>query len=121
VVETLLDMFGTNLGGGYDIGCRFKTTLKNSALGKKAEELKYTFLVGSFHGHAYNQLCQLSHLATYMDGLGLSDLEGAKHLFSKSNDLASSIRHAIVFHQRQRITNYFKHLDSTDTYKSLSK
>ncbi|KAG2109486.1 hypothetical protein DEU56DRAFT_874508 [Suillus clintonianus] len=27
IVSKLLDVFGSNLGGGYDIGCQFKTTL----------------------------------------------------------------------------------------------
>ncbi|KAG1731393.1 hypothetical protein EDB19DRAFT_1896940 [Suillus lakei] len=31
--DTLLDTFGSNLGGGYDIRCQFKTTLNNSSLG----------------------------------------------------------------------------------------
>lgn len=121
MVETLLNAFGPKLGVGYDIGCRFKTTIAKSQLGPRAKELEYTSLVGSFHGHAHNRLCQLSHLATYVEGLGLSDLEGAERLFSRSNDLASSVRHSSVFHRQQRIVNFFKHLDTTDTYEGLSK
>jgi hypothetical protein len=120
VVDVLLDAFGSNLGGRYDIRCRFKTTLSRSALGPRARELSYTSLVGAFHGHAHNRMCQLSNLATYVEGLGLSDLEGAERLFSRSNDLASSMRHSSVFHRQQQIVTFFQHLDSTDTYENLS-
>lgn len=120
-VEILLDTFGDKLGGGYDIGCHFKTTLARSELGPRAKDLSYTSLVGAFHGHAHNRICQLTHLATYVDGLGMSDLEGAERLFSRSNDLASSIRHSSVFHRQQKIVSFFKHLDSTDTYEGLSQ
>src|SRR6202034_1607916 len=83
VVEKMLDVFGRDLGGGFDIGCRFETTLYNSLLGPHARELNHTSLVGSFHGHAHRHLCQLRHLATYIKGLGLEDLEGCERAFSK--------------------------------------
>ncbi|EGO04866.1 hypothetical protein SERLA73DRAFT_34185, partial [Serpula lacrymans var. lacrymans S7.3] len=76
VVEKLLDVFSKGLGGGFDISCKFKTTLSNSPLGRRARNLNHTCLVGSFHGHAHRHLCQLDHLATYVNGLGLEDLEG---------------------------------------------
>ncbi|KAJ7745632.1 hypothetical protein B0H14DRAFT_3097129 [Mycena olivaceomarginata] len=94
VVEVLLDTFGLKLGGGYDIGCHFESTLKNSELGDKARTNRFKSLVGSFHGHAHNQLCQLSFLATYVEGLGLEDLEGCERYFSRSNALAKSVRYA---------------------------
>ncbi|KAF9030501.1 hypothetical protein BJ165DRAFT_1417723 [Panaeolus papilionaceus] len=119
-VNALLDAFGHNLGIGYDIGCKFKTTLRQSQLGSWAEELNAKCLVGSFHGHAHNRICQLQHLATYVEGLGLEDLEGCEPFFSKSNALASSIRHASIFHRRQKINKYIKHLDSRETYLTLS-
>jgi hypothetical protein len=77
-IEVLLKALRSNLGGGYDIGCRFSTTLCQNNLGPHAHELNYTLLVGSFHGHAHNHLCQLSNLATYIDGISLEDLEGCK-------------------------------------------
>jgi hypothetical protein len=113
VVSKLLDAFGNDLGGGYDIGCRFKTTLSRSMLGQRAQKLNHTSLVGAFHGHAHQRLCQLDHLATYVDGLGLEDLEGCERTFSKSNALASTVRYASVFHWRQAIANYFQHNDTT--------
>ncbi|KAG6874615.1 hypothetical protein C0992_007271 [Termitomyces sp. T32_za158] len=95
MVEALLDAFGARLGAGYDIG--------------------------SFHGHAHNRLCQLSFLAKYIKGLGLEDLEGCERFFSKSNALASSTRHASIFHRKQKIYEFVKHMDKTDTYQALSQ
>ncbi|KAJ3552822.1 hypothetical protein NP233_g12786 [Leucocoprinus birnbaumii] len=120
VVEALLDVFGAGIGGGYDIGCQFSTTLARSSLGVRAQELRYKSLVGSFHGHAHNRLCQLSNLATYVEGMGLEDLEGCERFFSKSNALASSVRYASVFHRRQAITEYMRHMDVYETSQSLS-
>src|ERR1700722_18325833 len=121
VVEKMLKTFGSNLGGGYDIGCKFATTLDQSHLGPNARQLNYTSLVGAFHGHAHNRICQLSHLATYTEGLGLEDLEGCERAFSRSNALASSQRHSSRFHRQQDIVTYFQHMDKTDIYQSLSE
>lgn len=119
-VEVLLDAFGSKIGGGYDIGCKFATTLKNSELGDRASKLQYTPLVGAFHGHAHNHICQLLHLATYVEGMGLEDLEGCERFFSKSNALASSVRYSSAFHHKQRIVEYIKHTDAFETSQNLS-
>ena len=74
----------------------------------------------SFHGHTHNRLCQLQHLATYVKGLGLEDLEGCKCAFSKSNALTSSICYASVFHRMQAISTYFEHNDTFEVYQNLS-
>jgi len=121
VTSRLLDAFGSGLGGGYDIGCCFKTTLASSVLGERACSLNYTSLVNSFHGHAHNRLCQLDNLTTYIEGLRLEDLEGCKRAFSKSNALISSIRYASVFHRRQVIAYYFEYNDEMEVYANLSK
>ncbi|KAJ7838459.1 hypothetical protein B0H14DRAFT_3087059 [Mycena olivaceomarginata] len=121
VVEVLLDTFGLKLGGGYDIGCHFESTLKNSELGDKARTNRFKSLVGSFHGHAHNRLCQLSFLATYVEGLGLEDLEGCERYFSRSNALAKSVRYASKFHRRQEITTFMKQIDDLEVYANLSK
>ena len=120
MVELLLAVFGIRLGGGYDAGCKFGSTIATSPLGKCAKDLQYRSLVGSFHGHAHNRLCQLKFLATYVKGLGLEDLEGCERMFSKSNGLASSVRHASVFHRRQKIAGFMKHTDENETYQNLS-
>jgi hypothetical protein len=120
-VEALLEAFGPDIGGGYDIGCKFGITLARSPLGRRAIHLRYKALIGSFHGHAHNRLCQLRYLATYVKGLGLEDLEGGERFFSKSNALAASIRHASVFHRKQKIIEFTKHMDQNETYQNLSK
>lgn len=120
VVEALLEAFGMRTGGGYDIGCKFRTTLDLSELGPLARQLDYKSLVGSFHAHAHNRLCQLAHLATYVKGMGLEDLEGCERFFSKSNAFASSLRYASVFHRQQKIVEFMKHTDAFETSRNLS-
>ncbi|KAF8340079.1 hypothetical protein F5887DRAFT_1062711 [Amanita rubescens] len=121
ITNVLLQAFGPDLCIGYDIGCKFGTTVKTSPLGDLATELNFRSLVGSFHGHVHGRICQLSHLATYVEGLGLEDLEGCEWFFSKSNALAASVRYASVFHRQQSIVNYMQHVDNYETYASLSK
>ncbi|EIW83300.1 hypothetical protein CONPUDRAFT_42015, partial [Coniophora puteana RWD-64-598 SS2] len=120
VVKKILDTFGPKLGGGYDIGCHFKTTLANSDLGRLAAELKHECLVGAFHGHAHRRLCQLVHLATYVQGLGLEDLEGCERLFSKLNALAAAVRYASPLRRRQAIASFLEHNDGFEVYANLS-
>ncbi|KAJ7440038.1 hypothetical protein FB451DRAFT_1059100 [Mycena latifolia] len=120
IVDALLDVFGPDIGGGYDIGCGFGTTVRNSPMAEKAARLNFKSLVGSFHGHAHNRRCQLTFLATYVPGMGLEDLEGCERFFSKSNALARSTRYASVFHRRQTIATYLAHTDILDTYANLS-
>ncbi|KAL4066600.1 hypothetical protein J3A83DRAFT_4359993 [Scleroderma citrinum] len=120
VVSRLLDAFGKGLGGGYDIRCKFKTTLSRSSLSEHAWLLAHTPLVRSFHRHAHSCLCQLDHLMTYVEELGLEDLEGCECTFSKSNALTSTIHYSGMFHHMQAITNYFEHNDEHDVYANLS-
>ncbi|KAJ7796630.1 hypothetical protein B0H13DRAFT_2245375 [Mycena leptocephala] len=121
ITDALLDAFGPDLGEGYDIGCGFATTIKNSPIGEKARRLNLRALVGAFHGHAHNRMCQLRFLTTYVRGLGLEDLEGCERFFSKSNALSRSTRYASVFHRRQSIATYLAHVDNFETYANLSK
>ena len=85
VVNKMLMTFGKNQGGRYDTGCQFKTTLNNSSMGPLARSLNYTSLVDTFHGHAHQRLCQLTHLATYQRDLGIEDLGMCERAFSKLN------------------------------------
>ncbi|KIM58061.1 hypothetical protein SCLCIDRAFT_28331 [Scleroderma citrinum Foug A] len=121
VTSKLLDAFGSDLGGRYNIGCRFKTTLTSSVLGECARSLNYTSLINASHGHAHNRLCQLDNLTTYVEGLGLEDLEGCEQAFSKSNALASSIQYASIFHRRQAIAYYFEYNNEMEVYANLTK
>lgn len=121
ITAKLLDVFGEDLAQGYDIGCKFGTTIRRTPfIGPRARSLNLHSLVGSFHGHAHNRLCQSQFLATYVRGLGLEDLEGCERFFSKSNDLAASTRYSSTFHRRQAIFTFCKHRDSFETYQNLS-
>ncbi|KIJ57766.1 hypothetical protein HYDPIDRAFT_34807 [Hydnomerulius pinastri MD-312] len=120
VVNKLINTFGSDLGGSYDIGCQFSTTLANSSIGPLAQSSRHSCLVGAFHGHAHRRLCQLSHLTLYTEGLGLKDLETCEHTFSKSNALASTVRHSSIFHRQQSINSYFEHNDDYEVYANLS-
>ncbi|KAI5999676.1 hypothetical protein EDD15DRAFT_2160411 [Pisolithus albus] len=120
VVSKLLDMFGDNLAGGYDIGCKFGATLNRSVVGPRAQALNYTSLVPAFHGYAHRRLCQLRFLARYVDGLGLEDLEGCERTFSKTNGLASAVRYASAFHRCQAIAGYVAHNDEYKVYQNLT-
>ncbi|KAJ7192983.1 hypothetical protein GGX14DRAFT_305777, partial [Mycena pura] len=120
ISNTMLDAFGPDLGQGYDIGCDFETTIQNSPLGPKAAALNLKMLVGAFHGHGHNRRCQLDFLTTYVEGLGIEDLEGCERLFSKTNALARSTRYASAFHRKQSIKTYLAHVDTFDTYANLS-
>lgn len=119
-VEKLMNTLGDRLGGGYDIGCKFTATLKSSLIHELANTLHYRSLVGAFHGHAHNRLCQITNLAMYVFGMGLEDLEGCERAFSKSNALARGTRYSSVFHRQQTIASYFEHNDNYDVYANLS-
>ncbi|KAI5984422.1 hypothetical protein EDD15DRAFT_2375241 [Pisolithus albus] len=105
-VSKLLDVFGDSLAGGYDIGCKFGTTLNRSTVGPRARALNYTSL--------------LRYLARYVDGIGLEDLEGCERLFSKTNGLASAVHYASAFHRRQAIAGYIAHNDEHEVYLNLT-
>ncbi|KAJ7757897.1 hypothetical protein B0H16DRAFT_1314184, partial [Mycena metata] len=118
--NAVMDAFGSDLGIGYDIGCGHETTIKNSPLGERAKKLNFKTLVGAFHGHAHNRLCQLKHLAIYVLGLGLEDMEGNERFFSQSNCLSRAVQYASVYHRRQSIAIYLAHMDTYETYANLS-
>ncbi|KIK22288.1 hypothetical protein PISMIDRAFT_11754 [Pisolithus microcarpus 441] len=96
------------------------TTLSRSTVGPRAQALNYTSLVLAFHGYAHRHLCQLHFLARYVDGLGLEDLEGCEHTFSKTNGLASAVRYASLFHHCQAIAGYVVHNDEHNVYQNLT-
>ncbi|KAJ7084524.1 hypothetical protein B0H15DRAFT_923560 [Mycena belliarum] len=120
VIHHLIRVLG-ELGDGYDIGCKFKNMVNaHPVLGPFAREHRFRSLVGAFHGHAHNRRCQLCNLATYVEGVGLEDLEECESFFSKSNALAASTRYATTFHRRQAISTYMQHTDVFDTYQGLA-
>src|ERR1700678_4341636 len=60
-------------------------------------------------------------LTTYVEGLGLEDLEGCERFFAKLNALASGTWYASTFHRRQAISEYALFTDKFETYANLSK
>ena len=119
IVNRLIDVFGTKIGCAYDIGCAFSKTLENSSLSQKANDAAFRLMVGAFHGHAHNRRCQLQWHPLYIRGTGHSEGEGCEHVFSSSNDLARSTRHATRFHRHQSIEEHFNFWDQ-DKYANLS-
>jgi hypothetical protein len=55
----------------------------------------------------------------YIEGTGMTEGEGCEHVFSSSNDLARSTRHASTFHCHQTIEEHFTFWDQ-DKYAALS-
>jgi hypothetical protein len=105
---------------GYDIGCGFSITANRSALlGPKIRDNQLRFCVGSFHGHAHCRSCQLDWHPLYIPGTGLEDFEGNERIFSESNSLAASTRHASEFHRKQAIIRHFDRWN-LDKYAELS-
>jgi hypothetical protein len=119
LLNHLMSVFGEKGGCAYDIGCAFSKTLGNSSLGPRAAALNLRLMVGAFHGHAHNRRCQLDWHPMYINGTGHTEGEGCEHVFSASNELARSTRHASAFHRHQTIEEHFAFWDA-DKYAALS-
>ncbi|KAG1739229.1 hypothetical protein EDD22DRAFT_982290 [Suillus occidentalis] len=119
LIDKLLNVYGKNGGCAYDIGCAFSKTLSNSSFGPRVHDLGFWLMVGSFHGHAHNRKCQLHWHPMYIRGTGHTEGEGCEHIFSASNDLARSTRHASSFHRHQSLEEHFSFWDQ-DKYAALS-
>lgn len=96
------------------------STASNSSLAAKVQALNLRFMVGAFHGHAHNRLCQFNWHPMYIDGMGNTEGEGCEHVFSASNELARSTRHVSRFHRHQAIKQHFAFWNQ-DKYEALSK
>ena len=107
ILNRLLDVYGFDIGGAYDIACGFGKIVQWSSLGKKAAEFRYQGIVPAFHGHAHNRGCQVNWHPMYMEGTGLEDFEECERTFSKSNELAPCTRLATAFHRHQKIEQHF--------------
>lgn len=119
LLNHLMSVFREKGGCAYDIGCAFAKTLANSSLGPRAAALDLRLMVGAFHGHAHNRRCQLDWHPMYINGTGHTEGEGCEHVFSASNELARSTRHASAFHRHQTIEEHFAFWDA-DKYATLS-
>ncbi|KAG1750862.1 hypothetical protein EDB19DRAFT_1893370 [Suillus lakei] len=118
-VDHLMTVYGENGACTYDIGCAFSKTLSTSSLGPRAQSLALHMMVGAFHGHAHNRKCQLDWHLMFITGTGHTEGEGCEHIFSSSNELVWSTRHASAFHRHQSIEEHFMFWDA-DKYATLS-
>lgn len=104
-----------------DIGCAFKKTIAASRLvGPIAAERELFVLVNAFHGWAHNRACQCEHHPLYTIGMGIEDLEGMERLFSSTNNVTPTVRHASRFHWLQAYDLHFQQWDA-DKYENLCK
>ena len=121
IVDKLIDIFGQDILVGYDIGCGFSSTANNSPIfGPVLRQAGGQFCVNSFHGHAHCRKCQLEWHPTYVAGTGLEDFETCERVFSESNRVAATTRHASTFHRRQAIVRHFERWNH-DKYSEMSK
>ena len=120
VVKCLIDLAGKKIGCAYDIGSVFETTLHGTSLKQLVDSNQFRLMVGAFDGHAHNRSCQLQWHPTYIEGTGHTEGEGCEHVFSSSNELARSARHASRFHWHQMIEEHFIFWNE-DKYANLSE
>ncbi|KIJ27126.1 hypothetical protein M422DRAFT_215978 [Sphaerobolus stellatus SS14] len=121
LTSCLIDLFGSDIAIGYDIGCAFSSTVASSPLvGPKAKEANLRFFVPTFHGHAHNRGCQVRWHPLYNTLAGLEDFETCERIFSMSNHLASTTRFASKFHRQQAIEEHFSYWDELK-YANLSQ
>ena len=119
-IPHLLELFDHPIRLGYEIVCLFSTTLMKSMVGVSAQHHGLHMVVPAFHGHAYNQTCQLSFHILMSPGFSLEDLETCEHVFSGSNAMAQLTHHATPFHFWQFIDMHFQQWDK-DKHANLGK
>ncbi|KAM6494952.1 hypothetical protein JOM56_009575 [Amanita muscaria] len=111
--------------------CRHKMVLAACDMIKSGELSKYPLavvnrlisLAGAKIGCAYDIGCVFETTlasVTVAAGTGHSEGDGCEHVFSSSNDLARTTRHATRFHRHQAIEEHFKFWDE-DKYANLSQ
>jgi hypothetical protein len=119
-LNKLFDLYGPDLGLGYDIMCDFMKTVAASSLGPRASALRLRGVVPSFHGHSHNRSCQVHWHPRYIDGAGTEDWEECERTFKKSDELAPVTRLATPFHREQQINELFDFHD-LDKHASSGK
>ncbi|KAJ6573774.1 hypothetical protein DFH09DRAFT_1246596 [Mycena vulgaris] len=120
IVKRLLDLYGAELGLGYDIMCAFFKTLLRSSLGCRVVAVRMRGVVPAWHGHAHNRGCQVDWHPLYVEGVGLEDFEECERTFCQSNNLATVTRLSTPFHRQQQIDEHFNFHD-LDKYASSGK
>ncbi|KAG6886804.1 hypothetical protein C0992_002291 [Termitomyces sp. T32_za158] len=104
---------------GYDIGCTFAITIKNSSLGPDFRNNGCCCCVNAFHGYSHNYLCQLRNHPNAIEGVGLEDLETLKHVFSSSNVLGAVTCYMSAYRRQIFIDLHFQHWDH-EKYANLA-
>ncbi|KAI0686976.1 hypothetical protein C8Q76DRAFT_772245 [Earliella scabrosa] len=105
---------------GYDIGCEFTATIRNSSIASNFASSGSRFCVPAFHGYSHDYDCQTKFHPNRIVGMGLEDLETMERIFSVSNQLASVIRYASPYRRRALIALFFDHWDA-ERYASLGQ
>ncbi|KAJ7734258.1 hypothetical protein B0H16DRAFT_1664996 [Mycena metata] len=106
---------------GYDIGCKFEQWVYTHPLTALAAlEHGFEAVVGAFHGTGHKRLCQVRKMPIYTTGSGLEAFENMESVFSKSNALAGTTRHASRFHRQRDIVEYFAHTDNFDALAGIT-
>ncbi|KAF8592485.1 hypothetical protein K439DRAFT_1610280 [Ramaria rubella] len=106
VTNELLDTFGPWLMFGYDIGWAFQ---RQQTIAHFSGPNWANFMGDILDWHLL-----------YIQGSGLEDFEMCEPVFSHSNALASSTRHATAFHHRQLIHRWFEAWNQ-ENYAECSK
>ncbi|KAG6809418.1 hypothetical protein H0H92_000329 [Tricholoma furcatifolium] len=119
IIAKALQTLKTRLLVGYDIGCRFDTTLSASSLGPAFKASKCRFCVNAFHGYSHNYLCQLYNHPNAIEGMGIEDLETLERVFSASNSLGAVTRYMTADRRRIFINLHFHHWDH-EKYANLA-
>lgn len=118
MVAKALEVFGPGWTMGYDIGCSFGVTVKNSSLNARFEEQGCRCCVNAFHGYSHNFSCQVKNHPNTIEGMGLEDLETLERVFSASNQLATVTRHMSKYRRRMFIDKFFQQWDA-EKYENL--
>ncbi|KAF9492604.1 hypothetical protein BDN71DRAFT_1483752 [Pleurotus eryngii] len=118
MVAKTLEVLGSDILMGYDIGCSFTSTLVHSSLSSKAQELQFCLHVNAFHRYSHNYTCQMKNHPNIIEGMGLKDLKMLEHIFSSSNQLAQIIHYSSAFWHQLYIDTYFHQWDE-DKYLNL--
>ncbi|KAG1774964.1 hypothetical protein EV702DRAFT_1180545 [Suillus placidus] len=120
ITDALINLYGQDIGLGYDVGCTFSKIVRDSPLlSAKAHDARIKFCVNAFHGYAHNRLCQVQHHPLYLSGFGLEDLETMECVFSASNAVSRTTRYATQYHWPQALDLHFQQWDD-DKYRELS-
>ncbi|KAH9885089.1 hypothetical protein C8Q73DRAFT_749296 [Cubamyces lactineus] len=111
IVAKAHEVLGANIMIGYDIGCAFKETVRNSSLGPQMHALGTRFCVNAFHGYSHAYDCQVMNHPNTIQGMGLEDGEVLERVFSASNQLAPVIRYSTPYLRRVLIDLHFQQWD----------